>query len=138
MERIYSRVEPDRLLHIVFKSDDLQVDGRIDVSPETEGLQVAFLRLKNEQTFKPHIHKERPREIPRTQESWIIMRGIVGATYYDTDGSFLCRKTLQAGDCTITFAGGHNYRAYTSNTRVFETKLGPFVGVDVDKEFISA
>ena len=144
MERIESQAEPGRLLHILFRGSELdepgvrQCSGRIDICPPEEGLQVAYLKLLNEQTFRPHKHVERRREIPRTQESWIVVRGIVQVVYYDIDNSLIGRRTLNAGDATVTFAGGHTYKSYSTGSRVYEIKTGPYVGTEADKEFIGA
>jgi len=143
MERIESRVEPGKLLHIIHRDADLHKYGlacssRIDLVPESEGLQVAALKMKNKDKFKAHYHIPRPREIPITQECWVVVFGIVRVSYYDTDQSLIGHRVLTAGDVTITIAGGHNYECCTANTRVVEIKNGPFVGVDADKVLIDA
>jgi cupin fold WbuC family metalloprotein len=101
-------------------------------------LQVAYLNMKSEQTFKAHRHIPRPRAIEKTQETWIVVRGSVTVIYYDLDDSLLGQRTLSPGDLTITLEGGHNYIAHSESTLVVEAKTGPFVGVDADKVPLSA
>lgn len=135
MDDIYSRVVPDTLLHRVIRAIDFTED-RTDASPDSEGLQLAFFEMPNEKTFRPHVHVSRPREIPITQECWIIHRGCVLATYYDIDGQVVEQRTLLPGDATITFRGGHKYKSMEDGSRIFEVKTGPFVGVTADKEYL--
>ena len=62
MKKIYSKVKPGTLLHIVNRIDDPEIQtlqakaegGRIDVAPEDEFLQVAVLQMNAGKTFKAH------------------------------------------------------------------------------------
>ena len=38
-----------------------------------------------------------------------------------------------AGDFAVLLAGGHGYEIQEDDTRIIETKNGPFLGVDLDK-----
>lgn len=141
MERIESRVEPGKLLHLIHRDADMHkwgrgVASRIDLVPDSEGLQVAALKLQNKTTFKAHYHIPRVREIPITQECWVVVFGIVRVSYYDIDQSLIGHRVLNAGDVTITLAGGHTYEGCTANTRVVEVKTGPFLGAEADKVLI--
>lgn len=141
---IFSNLEPKKLLHQAFifdatveheSSNDF---GRTDISPECESLQVAFLKLPLNKTFRPHRHIIHNRDMPMAQESWIVIRGGVEVTYYDLDDTVL--KTLQigAGSCTVTYEAGHNYKALTHDTVVYELKTGPYLGVEKDKTFLKS
>ena len=54
MEKIYSKKEPGKLLHIVYRLSD--VEGRTNVAPDNEFLQLASIKMKKGQTFKAHKH----------------------------------------------------------------------------------
>lgn len=138
MNLFYSKIQPETLLHILCRVDHDRSKPRMDLTPETEGLQVAYLNLEKDQTFKPHKHLPRERSISRTQESWIVIRGIVDVIYYDLDDSILDALTLHPGDLTITLMGGHNYVSRTNDTLVVECKTGPFIGVNADKALIDS
>ena len=133
--RIYSLIDPTRLLHIVSRFGEI-TEQRLDIVPEAEGLQVACYRMPKGKKFRPHLHVERPREVPRTQECWIVLNGTVRVEYYDVDGSLLTSLWLRDGDCSITLAGGHSYQCLEADSTVYEVKLGPFVGTEDDKRFI--
>ncbi len=118
------------------RAGEMTKPGRIDVSPDDQSLQLAYIKPVSGQMYRAHKHLPRPREVQITQECWVVIRGIVQVTYYDLDDSEICKRVLNLGDSTITFAGGHSYRSCSETTLVAEVKLGPFVGVEKDKEFI--
>ena len=64
------------------------------------------------------------------------MQGNLKATLYDIDNEIIAEPILEAGDCTITFHGGHNYLALEDDTLVYEFKTGPYFGQKKDKKFI--
>lgn len=137
MEKIYSKVEPEKLLHIISRVDDITV-VREDVVPPTEFIQMANLNLSKGKTFKPHKHFFKPGpESVIAQESWVVIRGSVKCFFYDIDDTLLAEKIINVGDCSITIAGGHNYEALEDDTRVREYKTGPYSGVENDKTFIN-
>ena len=119
IKKIYSKVEPNKLLHLVQRFSDLENLrtseglGRINVAPETEFLQLAALKLDNGKTFKAHkhIYKDGEKQVI-AQESWVVVRGIVKAFFYDLDDTLLTTVILRGGDASMTFGGGHNYQSY--------------------------
>lgn len=132
---IRSKAVPGRLLHMVCSPGEI-TEKRTDFCPATEGLQVAGFRLREGQTFKPHAHKTRPREITHTQETWIVLSGMVLALYYDVDDRLIDAYALTAGECSITLDGGHNYKAITDDCLIIEVKTGPYVGTEADKRLL--
>tara|TARA_R110001583_G_scaffold12547_2_gene55596 strand:- start:10076 stop:10480 length:405 start_codon:yes stop_codon:yes gene_type:complete len=133
MNKIFSK--NGELLHIHFDSKAFK-DDRIDISPDEEYMQVSCLNLQDGKTFNAHKHLENIREITITQESWVVIRGKVKAYYYDTDNELITTAELSAGDCTITFRGGHNYESMEDDTLVYEFKNGPYFGRAKDKELL--
>ena len=55
---------------------------------------------------------------------------------YDIDNTIIREEILNAGDCSMTLRGGHNYIALEEDTIVYEYKSGPYYGQVLDKEFI--
>jgi cupin fold WbuC family metalloprotein len=135
MKKIYSKVNPDVLLHIINRQKEVS-ETRTDLSPGKEYLQVSCFKLNNGKTFKAHKHIENIRETDITQESWIVIKGKVKAILYDIDDTVLEEIELCQGDCSITFRGGHNYLCMEDDTVVYEYKTGPYFGQEKDKEFI--
>ena len=55
MKKIYSKVEPSKLLHIVVRKKDLK-PGRVEVVSENNFIQCALLNMEKGKTFQPHKH----------------------------------------------------------------------------------
>jgi cupin fold WbuC family metalloprotein len=126
MEKIYSKVDPSKLLHLIVRKDDI-----------TPGRQDVILNMEEGKTFKPHKHiwKERTRNVI-AQESWIVIQGSVKCIFYDIDDTIIAEPILNVGDASFTLEGGHNYYILEDNTLVYEYKTGPYEGQKLDKTFI--
>lgn len=138
MEKIYSKVNPEKLLHVITRKDDFQ-SGRQDVIDESQFIQCCMLQMDIGKTFKPHKHiwKERTRNVI-AQESWVIIRGSVEVILYDIDDIILEQVVLNEGDASFTLEGGHNYRILEQDTLVYEYKTGPYEGQSFDKVFLES
>lgn len=136
MENIYSKVDPNKLLHVIVRKEDL-TKGRIEVVPENNFIQCALLNMDEGKTFKPHKHiwKERTRNII-AQESWVVIQGKVKCIFYDIDDNIIATPILNPGDASFTLQGGHTYEIQDDNTLVYEYKTGPYEGQLLDKTFI--
>ena len=137
MEKIYSKVKKDVLLHIIVKKSDMQ-SGRTDVVSEENFIQCSILNMEKGKTFKPHKHiwKERTRNVI-AQESWIVVNGSVKCIFYDLDDTIIAERIIEQGDASFTLQGGHNYFILEDNTLVYEYKTGPYEGQSMDKVFIN-
>ncbi len=133
--KIYSRLDPTKLLHMIVRVRDAN-HGRTDVVDPEEFLQVAVLKHNYGKTFKAHKHIPTKKVADICQEMWVVLNGQVLVTYYDLDDSVLEHIYLDAGDVTITLAGGHNYFFTEDDSYVVEIKNGPYTGVENDKVFI--
>ena len=136
MENIYSKINPDKLLHIVVRKEDI-TEGRQDIVPEENFIQCSILNMPKDKTFRPHKHifKERTRNVI-AQESWIVIQGSVKCIFYDIDDQILATPILYPGDASFTLEGGHNYEILENDTLVYEYKTGPYEGQQLDKQFI--
>ena len=137
MELIYSKIRPRMLLHIIHKVDEFYTieDGhRRDVVGEKEFIQLSALNMNKGHTFKPHqqIWKPGEKEVI-AQESWVVIKGKVKCSFYDTDGTLLAEPILDVGDCSVTLGGGHTYLILEDDTLVYEYKTGPYKGQKMDK-----
>ena len=136
MEKIYSKIDPEVLLHMVVRKEDM-LPGRQDVISEENFIQCSILNMEEGKTFKPHRHiwKERTRNVI-AQESWIVVQGRVKCIFYDLDDTIIAEPILEPGDASFTLQGGHNYLILEDNTLVYEYKTGPYEGQALDKTFI--
>lgn len=136
MIKIYSKCEPDKLLHLINRFDE--IDGRTDIAPEEQFIQAATIKFpQGGKKFRTHQHiwKPAPREQVIAQESWIVVQGSVRVFMYDIDQLFLQDEVIKKGDCSMTFEGGHTYEILEDDTIVYEYKTGPYMGVENDKIF---
>jgi len=136
MEKIYSKIDPNKLLHVVVRKEDL-IPGRVEVIPENQFIQCALLNMEKGKTFKPHKHIWKPRKrMIIAQESWIVIQGSVKCIFYDLDNNIISEPVLYPGDASFTLEGGHNYEIQEDNTLVYEYKTGPYEGQALDKMFL--
>lgn len=136
MTKIFSKIKPTTLLHIIVTREDFITKGRKDIVSPGEFLQCALLTMPAGKTFLPHRHiwKEAPKNFI-VQESWIVIKGKVKCTLYDLDNSVLKEVMLKAGELSLTIQGGHNYEIM-QDAEVIEFKNGPYYGQKLDKVLI--
>lgn len=133
MKKIYSKLNPDELLHIVFKKDEIGESGaHFDLIDSKEYLQVAAMKGAEGKKFPAHKHLPQDRQTSITQECNIIVSGTMKVVYYDTDNTILDDAVLEVGDCTITLKGGHSF-SMEKDTLFYEIKNGPYLGREKDK-----
>lgn len=136
MIKIYSKCEPNKLLHLINRFDE--IDGRTDIAPEEQFIQAATIKFPvGGKKFRTHQHiwKPSPSKTVIAQESWVVIRGSVKVFMYDTDRTLLKEDVIRKGDCSMTFEGGHTYEILEDDTIVYEYKTGPYMGVENDKFF---
>ena len=142
MEKVYSKIEKDKLLHMVHRVDEfhtIEDNGvRRDVIGEDEFIQLSALNMDKGHTFKPHKHIWKPGEKKViAQESWVVIKGSVKVIMYDLDDTIIATPILKEGDCSVTLSGGHTYEILEQGTLVYEYKTGPYKGQKLDKEFLN-
>jgi cupin fold WbuC family metalloprotein len=135
---IYSKIEPERLLHVICKSGD-EGEGRTNLIPDDNALQASLQSSCPEgHTFKgPHKHLPQGRETHNTQESWIVIKGRLEVTMYDLDDSLIGTETIGPGDFYVYLGGGHGLKVLEEGTTFYEVKNGPYQGQAKDKVFYS-
>ena len=135
MRRIYSKCNPDKLLFVLNRREDIN-EKRLDLIPPQEYLQLATKSLKNHDIAKAHEHNEINRETHKTQEAWVVLQGRLAVTFYDLDETVVLKTQLQSGDCIVLLHGGHSFEVLEDDTFLYEFKTGPFLDIEKDKRFI--
>lgn len=127
-----------KLLATVYlqKGTDVKRD-RLNLSPQSELLQVACIVDDKDRRFSSHRHRMLERRTKGTQEVWIVMRGAVEFVIRDENKDFKTLIELEAGDLIITYCGYHSYNILKDNTWVYEVKNGPYYGAGQDKEYLN-
>ena len=136
MYDIYSKVNPEKLLHRINRLEE--ISSRTDVCDSHQFIQLATLKMEAGKTFRPHQHIWKPTPVEQiiAQESWVIIQGSVEVSFFDTDGTLLEKQLINRGDCSLTFEGGHTYLILEDDTIVYEYKTGPYQGQELDKVFL--
>ena len=138
MIKLYSKQEPDKLLHIINLINKKTLVERTEIAPPEQFLQLCLLNVQEGRKFPPHKHIWRAPSFEKliAQESWIVVQGSVKLYFYDIDDELLSTHVLGPGDCSMTFEGGHAYEILSPDTLVYEYKTGPYLGQKLDKVFI--
>jgi hypothetical protein len=136
MEKIYSNIDKNKLLHVICRIQDF--NGRQDIIPEENFIQCATLKMNNRKTFPAHKHIKKSRSYNEkiAQESWVVIKGKVKCLFYDLDDTLLATPILNPGDASFTLEGGHTYEILEDDTLVYEYKTGPYEGQKNDKVFL--
>ena len=84
----YSKIDPEKLLHLITRCDE--IEGRTDVAPASQFIQLATLRMEKGKTFRPHKHIWKPASKLEViaQESWVVIKGSVKVHLYDIDSEW--------------------------------------------------
>jgi len=121
-----------RVLVICHTANDWK-DGLNFITDDSEFIQVGTWCYNNEKKLDRHRHNEIERISNITQECVIIMQGSMEVNVYDGNNKFVDNFRMNGGDFAVFLAGGHEYIIKSDNTKIIETKNGPFLGVELDK-----
>jgi len=140
MEKIYSKIEPNLLLHVVYRFEDFNsINGfRNEIIEPDNFIQCAALKMEKGKTFRPHKHitKEVTDYDRIAQESWVVLEGSVKCVFYDIDDTIIAEPILMRGDASFTLHGGHTYTILEDKSKILEYKTGKYTGQENDKTFI--
>lgn len=103
------------------------------LSSDDDFIQVGTWWYDNGKELDKHFHNEFERTATRTQECVYIISGKMQVDLYDFDSSYIESFEVEKGDIAIFTNGGHGYKILEDDTRILETKNGPFYGVQKDK-----
>lgn len=132
--KVRSKSEPEIVCHVVVTPEWGEKD-RVDIGDENQFLQVAKQSRFVGNDADPHQHRINVRTIHATQEAWVVIRGKIQTSLYDIDDAFLDSIVLSAGDCLVTFYGGHGLKVL-EDVVIYEFKSGQYLGQEKDKRFI--
>ena len=132
MEKIFSRVNPEILLHVIHKKEHFS-GKRVDFSTDREYIQPAAMVLSKGDEVSAHKHIKGEKIGDMTQEAVIVIEGGLEVKYYDINDNLIKTEILKSGDCSVTYFGGHSFKVLTENTKIYEIKNGPYLGKEKDK-----
>ncbi|WP_416695864.1 hypothetical protein [Candidatus Pseudothioglobus sp. Uisw_050_01] len=121
-----------KIISIIYRDSDW-VKGLNFVTPDELFIQVGSWWYDKGKKLDKHVHKEFDRNSSRTQESIYIKKGSVKVSLFTEEESFLQEYILYEGDLAVFGYGGHGYEILENDTQVIESKNGPFISVEHDK-----
>ena len=132
MPKTYKDVD-DAILCTVCRFDEWE-KGLNFFTTNEEAIQVGTWFYDKDKKLARHKHRIYQRETNRTMECIVVLSGSVLVKLYDDEYKFVSKFMLKSGDFSIFFRGGHEYEICDNETRVIETKNGPFTSAEYDKE----
>ena len=122
----------NKILIAVIKRFSEWKDNLEFVTDEDKFIQVGTWKYNKGKTLDRHFHNISERKSNVTQECVFVVTGSLLIKFYSGQ-KFLKSVILNQFDYSIIFNGGHSYEILEDNTRVLETKNGPFPGLELDK-----
>ena len=121
-----------KIIAIIYKDDDW-VEGLNFITPGSLFVQVGSWWYQKGKKLESHIHNEFDRVSTRTQEMTYVKSGSMKVTLYDEEMQYFDEFILMEGDLAVFAYGGHGYEILEDNTKIIESKNGPYFDVATDK-----
>jgi len=122
----------DMIIAIIYRDNDW-VEGLNFITPNDLFIQVGSWWYQKGKKLDSHIHNNFDRVAKRTQEMTYVKKGAMKVILYDEEQNYLKDFILKEGDLAVFAYGGHGYEILEENTKIIETKNGPFIDVNTDK-----
>ena len=127
------KYEYDGTLFCVLYKESDWVKGLNFITREEDFIQAGSWWYDKGKILDSHTHNEFPRTAMRTQESVYVVQGSMKVKLYSEKHEYIEEYIMRKGDLAVFTGGGHGYEILEDNTKIIETKNGPFVGVEKDK-----
>lgn len=122
-----------QIISIIYRDSDW-TEGLNFITPNELFVQVGSWWYQKGKKLASHIHKDFERKAVRTQEMTYVKKGSMKVLLFDEEKKSIGDFILYEGDLAVFAYGGHGYEILEDNTKIIESKNGPFVGVEDDKE----
>lgn len=122
----------EKIYSILYRDEDW-VKGLNFITSDSFFIQAGSWWYDKGKILDSHIHNEFERKAYRTQESVYVKQGSMKVTLFSEDQEFLEEYIMKEGDLAVFIFGGHGYEILEDDTKIIETKNGPFTGVNQDK-----
>ena len=124
--------QDDNLICILHRADDWKKELDF-VTQDDDFIQLGTWWYDKGKKLDRHYHNVFKRSANKTAECVHIIQGSMRVDLYDCNQAFTESFIMFCGDSAVFLNGGHGYEILEDQTKVLETKNGPFLGVDKDK-----
>jgi len=122
-----------QIISIIHRDEDWK-KGLDFLTPNDLFVQVGTWWYDKGKKLASHIHKDFDRPGGRTMESVYVRRGSMKVILYTEQRERFQDYVLNTGDMAVFAYGGHGYEILEDDTQIIESKNGPFVDVETDKD----
>jgi hypothetical protein len=122
-----------KIISIIYRDSDWE-KGLNFITPDELFVQVGSWWYDKGKKLDSHIHKDFDRVASRTHETIYVKQGSVRVLLYSESEKFIKDYILYQGDLAVFCYGGHGYEILEDNTKIIESKNGPFIDVETDKK----
>lgn len=133
-------IKQDGKLYAVLYQADLKNemvnDKTVWIGQSDQPLQASCMYYNNNKVFKTHRHILNPRLINRTQEAFIVIKGLLRVDIYLDKETLLGSLVASQGDIITVYSGFHKISILEDKTIAYEIKCGQFTTISDDKEFL--
>ena len=123
----------NKIFSIIYRNNDWK-EGLNFITPNELSIQVGSWWYQKGKILDSHLHNEFQRITNRTMEMTYVKSGSMKVTLFDEEQNFFDEFVLYEGDLAVFAYGGHGYEILENNTKIIESKNGPFTDVDKDKK----
>ncbi len=123
----------NKIFSIIYRNNDWK-EGLNFITPNELSIQVGSWWYQKGKILDSHLHNEFQRIANRTMEMTYVKSGSMKVTLFDEEQNFFDEFVLYEGDLAVFAYGGHGYEILENNTKIIESKNGPFTDVDKDKK----
>ena len=125
-------IHNNKIIAIIYREKDWE-EGLNFITPDSLFVQVGSWWYQKGKKLDSHVHNEYERVASRTQEMTYVKSGSMKVKLYDEEMKYLQQFTLYQGDLAVFAYGGHGYEILENDTKIIESKNGPFTDVSKDK-----
>ena len=121
----------NNLIAIVHKDSDFR-DGKTFYTDNNKDFQFGTFKLEQGEIIENHIDNSQKREINKTSEAIVVIKGSLKIMLFDNEKNFIDAVIINTNDAILLFEGGHGIEVI-EESKFIEFKQGPYIE-DMDKK----
>ena len=107
-------------------------DGKTFYTDNNKDFQFGTFKLEQGEIIENHIHNSQKREINKTSEAIVVIKGSLKIMLFDNEKNFIDAVIINTNDAILLLEGGHGIEVI-EGSKFIEFKQGPYLE-DMDKK----